>query len=67
MLGRIPNEHQIRSAMLRIENIEYIKNIKITAFISTSGGLREIDPEGIRELAYILPVCGDNDISITLR
>lgn len=67
MLGRIPNEHQIRSAMLRIENIDYIKNIKITTFVYASGSLKEIDAEGISELAYILPVCGDNDISITLR
>lgn len=66
MLGRIPNEHQIRSAVLRIENIEYIKNIKITTFVYSSGGLKEIDSDGIREIAYILPVCGDNDISITL-
>ncbi len=67
MLGRIPNEHQIRSAMLRIENIDYIKSIKITTYVYASGGLKEIDSEGISELAYILPVCGDNDISITLR
>ena len=45
----------------------YIKNIKITTFVYASGSLKEIDAEGISELAYILPVCGDNDISITLR
>ena len=66
MLGRIPNEQQIRSAVLRIQNIEYIKSIKITTFVTSAGVLKEIDQDGIRELAYILPISGDNDISITL-
>lgn len=66
MLGRIPDEQQLRSAVMRIHGIEYIKSIKITPFIAAAGGLRETDADGIRKLAYVLPVSGENDISITL-
>ena len=63
-LGRMPGEHQIRSAILRIPHIAYIKSIRITKYISERGGLRETDDDEARRLPYILPVCGENDISI---
>lgn len=63
-LNRIPNEHQIRSAVLRLEHISYIKRIHITAYTDGAGGLKEIDTEDISKLPYFLPVSGDNDISI---
>ena len=63
-LGRLPNEHQIRSAILRIPRILYIKSICITKFISRAGGLTETDDDAVRRLPFVLPVCGENDISI---
>ena len=64
MLGRMPDVHQIRSAILRIGQIAYIKSMYITTFLSGAGGLREVDAADIRRLPYILPECGENDISI---
>ena len=66
MLGRIPNEQQIRSALLRIKNIEFIRSINISAFISMAGGFAETDIDRVKSLPYILPVSGENDISISL-
>lgn len=63
-LNRMPNEHQIRSAVLRLEHITYIKSIHITTYLDSAGGLKEIDADGISKLPYILPVSGENDISI---
>ncbi len=65
-LGRIPNEQQIRSAILRIPEILYIRNIYITTYISGPDGLIETDDEGIRKYSYVLPVSGEHDISVTL-
>ncbi len=62
--GRLPNEHQIRSALLRLEQITYIKNIHITTCLSGPGGLTEIDSDRLKRLPYALPVCGETDISI---
>ena len=64
-LGRLPKEHQLRSAVLKIEHITYIKNIYISTYLAGAGDLKEIDAEAVRRLPYILPVCGDIDISIT--
>ena len=64
LLGRMPNEHQIRSAILRLPHIVYIRSIHITKYISGRGGLKETDDDAVRRLPYILPVCGENDISI---
>ena len=66
LLGRIPNEQQIRSALLRIKRVEFIRNIKITAFVSGAGGYVETDIDKLKEMPYILPVCGESDISISL-
>ncbi|MBR6101215.1 MAG: baseplate J/gp47 family protein [Ruminococcus sp.] len=66
MLGRIPNEQQLRSALLRIKSVEFIRSINITAFVSGAGGFTETDPEEIKAMPYILPICGESDISITL-
>ncbi len=65
-LGRVPNEQQLRSAILRIPEVIYIKNIYITTYISDPDGLVETDDEGIRKYAYVLPVSGEHDISVTL-
>lgn len=64
MLGRIPSEHQLRSALLRIEHITYIKSMYITMYLHEKNGLTELDPDAIRRLPYILPEAGENDISI---
>ena len=66
MLGRIPNEQQIRSALLRIKRVEFVRSIKITAFVSGESGYAETDIEKLREMPYILPVCGESDISFSL-
>ncbi|MBP5605274.1 MAG: baseplate J/gp47 family protein, partial [Ruminiclostridium sp.] len=65
-LGRTPNEQQLRSAILRIPEILYIRNIYITTYISGPDGLVETDDEGIRKYAFILPVSGEHDISVVL-
>lgn len=66
MLGRIPNEQQIRSAILRVEKIEFIRNINITTYYAADGTWKEIDADGLGRLSYLLPQCGETDISMTL-
>ncbi len=66
LLGRIPNEQQLRSALLRIKSVEFIRSINITAFVSKAGGFAEADLNELKKMPYILPICGESDISITL-
>ena len=63
-LGRIPNEQQLRSAVLRIPEVLYIRNLYITTYISDPDGL--VETEGLKKYAYVLPVSGEHDISVTL-
>ncbi|MBR6874532.1 MAG: hypothetical protein IKN17_13595 [Ruminococcus sp.] len=67
MLGRIPNEQQLRSALLKIPSIEFIRSINISVFVSKAGGFEETDTDKHSSMPFILPVCGDSDISITLK
>ena len=64
MLGKLPNEHQLRSAILRIRHITYIRSIYVTMYLDSRGGLTELDADAVHRLPYILPVSGVNDISI---
>lgn len=64
-LGIMPKEHRLRSAVLRLEHITYIKGIYITTYLTGAGGLKEVDADIISRLPYVLPECGDIDISIT--
>lgn len=66
-LGMIPNELQIRSALLRLKNVAYIRNLYITMYSSGSGGLKEIDIEALRQHSYILPLNGEHDITVTVE
>ena len=63
-LGRLPKEHRIRTTILRIEHISYIKSMYITTYLADAGGMKEVDSDAIRRLPYILPECGEIDISI---
>ena len=63
-LGRLPKEHQLRSAIMRIRHVTYIKSIYITTYLTGTGGLKEVDADAVLSLPYILPECGNIDISI---
>ena len=65
-IGQIPNKQQLRSTLLQLKNVVYVKNIYVTTYISGADGLREIDEEGIRKHCYILPKSGQHDISVAL-
>lgn len=65
-LGMVPNEQQIRSALLRMKNVVYIRSLYITMYVYTAGGLKEIDSDNIGRYSYILPQDGEHDIRITV-
>ncbi len=65
-LGRIPNEYQVRSAISKLANIDYIKNIHVNTYVQGNGGLNEIDEEGIQKLYYVMPGNGLHDIIVSL-
>ncbi|MBP3858077.1 MAG: hypothetical protein IK990_20935 [Ruminiclostridium sp.] len=64
-LGMVPNEQQIRSALLRLKNVVYIRHLYITMYVAGAGGLREIDGDTIGQYSYILPESGEHDITVT--
>ncbi|MBR5089298.1 MAG: baseplate J/gp47 family protein [Ruminiclostridium sp.] len=66
-LGMVPNEQQIRSALLRLRNVEYIRNLYITMYVSGAGQLKEIDSDTISQYSYILPRNGEHDITVTVE
>ena len=66
-LGAIPNEQQIRSALLRLRNVEYIRSIYITMYITGAGGIKEVDSDTVANYRYILPEDGKHDITITVE
>ena len=65
-LGMIPNEQQIRSALLRLKNVVYIRNLYITMYVSGTGGLKEVDSDTIKQYSYVLPENGEHDITVTV-
>ncbi len=65
-LGMVPNELQIRSALLRLKNVIYIRNLYITMYIAGANGLKEIDSDTIGQYSYILPENGEHDITVTV-
>jgi hypothetical protein len=65
-LGMIPNEQQIRSALLRLKNVVYIRNLYITMYVSGMGGFKEIDSDTIKKYSYVLPENGEHDITVTV-
>ena len=66
-LGMVPNEQQIRSAVLRLKNVVYVRKLYITMYVSGAGGLKEIDSDTIGNYSYILPENGEHDISVTVE
>ena len=65
-LGALPNEQQIRSALLRLKNVEFIRGIYITMYVTGAGGIKEVDVDTINRYRYILPENGEHDITITV-
>ncbi len=65
-IGRLPNEIQIRNAIIDIDDIEYVKNIFITAFTSDITGWKETDMEIIKTNRYVLPLSGEHEILISV-
>lgn len=65
-IGRLPNEIQIRNAIIDIDGIDYIRNIFITAFTSDSTGWQETDMAIIKTNRYVLPLSGQHDILISV-
>ncbi len=65
-IGRLPNEIQIRNAIIDIDGIEFVKNIFITAFTGDATGWKETDMEIIKVNRYVLPLSGEHEILISL-
>lgn len=65
-IGRLPNEIQIRNAIIDIDGIEFVKNIFITAFTNDATGWKETDLEVIRRNRFVLPLRGEHEILISL-
>ncbi len=65
-IGKLPNEIQIRNAIIDIEDIEYVKNIFITAYTSETSGWRETDMEVVKKDRFVLPLSGEHEILISL-
>lgn len=65
-IGRMPNDIQIRNAIIDIEGIQFVKNIFITAFASGAGGLEETDMEKVKTDRYVLPLSGEHEILISI-
>ena len=65
-IGRLPNEIQIRNAIIDIEGIDYVKNIFITAYTSDTTGWKETDMDIIKTNRYVLPLSGEHEILISV-
>lgn len=65
-IGYLPNEIQLRNAIIDIEGIEYVKNIFISTFTSDVTGWKETDMEIIKANRYILPLSGEHEILISV-
>lgn len=65
-LGVIPNEQQIRSALMRLEDKLLIRKLYITMYVMTAEGLKEIDSDSMQNYSYILPQSGEHDIAVTV-
>jgi hypothetical protein len=65
-IGQLPNEIQLRNAIIDIDGIEYIKNILISTFTSDVTGWKETDMEIIKTNRYVLPLSGEHEILISM-
>lgn len=65
-IGRLPNEIQIRNAIINIDGIKFVKNIYITAFTSDAAGWKETDLDLIKNNHYVLPLSGEHEILISV-
>ncbi len=65
-IGTLPNEIQIRNAIMDIDHIRYVRNIYISTFIIQAGGRREIDIDTFQTRKYILPLNSTHEIVVTL-
>ncbi|NLL17603.1 MAG: hypothetical protein GX262_01100 [Clostridia bacterium] len=65
-IGRLPNEIQIRNAIIDIDGIEYVKNIFLTAFTGDVTGWKETDMELIKTNRFVLPLSGEHEILISV-
>ena len=65
-LGIIPNEQQIRSALMKAKDKLLIRRLYITMYVLTAEGSKEIDSDAMGNYSYILPQNGEHDISVTV-
>ena len=66
-IGRLPNEIQIRNAIIDLDGINYVKNIFITAFTSDGTDWQEADLAVIKTNRYVLPLSGSHEILISVN
>lgn len=65
-IGQLPNEIQLRNAIIDIDGIVYVKNIFISTFTSDVAGWKETDLEFIKTNRYVLPLSGRHEILISV-
>lgn len=66
-IGSFPTLLQIQNELQNVEDVHFVKNVYMTAFISTENGKSEIDIDKIRKNKFILPVNGVHEIMIRVE
>ncbi len=66
-IGQLPDTIQIRNILKDIPEIVWISKIYLLAFVNGPRGRQEADLEQIRRHPYVLPVCGDVDVTAAVR
>ncbi len=66
-IGQLPNMLQIQNILKDIPEIVWISRIYLLAFVNGPRGRQEADLEQIRRHPYVLPVCGDVDVAVTVH
>lgn len=66
-IGQLPDAMQFRNLLREIPEIEWISKIYFMTFISGPRGKQEVEPESIRSHPYVLPVCGEIEVVVTVK
>lgn len=65
-IGRIPNEIQITNAIKGIEGIQYIREVRMTAFMQSRQGWVEADLDNLDAWRFAVPLSGKHKVLIAV-
>lgn len=66
-IGQLPDAMQLRNLLKEIPEVEWISKIYLMTFISGPRGKQEVEPEDIRKHPYVLPLCGEIEVVVTVK